>query len=42
MNIPAKKLYEKIKFEHLSTAKEMFRIEDISYDYTCMTLNVVN
>lgn len=41
-NIPAKKLYEKINFEHLSTTKDMFRIDNISYDYTCMTLNVEN
>jgi len=41
-NIPAKNLYEKMNFEHLSTTKDMFRIDNISYDYTSMTLNVEN
>ena len=41
-NIPAKNLYEKMGFEHLSTIKDMFRINSISYDYTFMTLNVEN
>lgn len=41
-NIPAKNLYEKMNFEHLSTTKDMFRIDNISYDYTYMTLNVKN
>lgn len=41
-NIPAKSLYEKMNFEHLSTTKDMFRINNISYDYTSMTLNVEN
>lgn len=40
MNIPAKNLYEKMNFEHLSTTKDMFRIDGISYDSTCMTLHV--
>lgn len=39
-NIPAKKLYEKMNFEHIGTIKDMFRIDNISYDYTSMTLNV--
>ena len=39
-NVPAKNLYEKMNFEHLSTTKDMFRIDNISYDYTSMTLNV--
>ncbi len=39
-NIPAVKLYEKMKFQVLSNTVDMFRIEDISYDYTSMTLNV--
>jgi ribosomal protein S18 acetylase RimI-like enzyme len=41
-NIPAKRLYEKMNFEHLSTIKDMFKINNISYDYTSMTLNVEN
>jgi len=39
-NIPATKLYEKMNFEQLSVTKDMFRIDNISYDYTSMTLNV--
>lgn len=39
-NIPAKNLYEKMNFEHLGTTKDMFRIDNIPYDYTYMTLNV--
>ncbi|OYQ43499.1 hypothetical protein CHU92_03300 [Flavobacterium cyanobacteriorum] len=39
-NTPAKSLYEKMKFEHVSTVKDMFRIDNISYDYTSMALNV--
>lgn len=39
-NIPAKRLYEKMNFEHLHTIKDMFRINNISYDYTFMTLRV--
>jgi ribosomal protein S18 acetylase RimI-like enzyme len=39
-NIPAKRLYEKMNFEQLSVTKDMFRIDNISYDYTSMTLNV--
>jgi ribosomal protein S18 acetylase RimI-like enzyme len=39
-NIPAKNLYEKMNFEYLSTTKDMFRIDNISYDYSYMTLNV--
>jgi len=41
-NTPAKNLYEKMNFEHLSTTKDMFRINNILYDYTSMTLNVEN
>ena len=41
-NIPATKLYKKMNFEELSTTKDMFRIDNISYDYTSMTLNVEN
>jgi len=41
-NIPAKGLYEKMNFELLNTTKDMFRIDNISYDYTYMTLNVEN
>lgn len=39
-NIPAKNLYEKMNFEYLNNVKDMFRIDNISYDYTSMTLNV--
>jgi ribosomal protein S18 acetylase RimI-like enzyme len=39
-NIPATKLYKKMSFEQLSVTKDMFRIDNISYDYTSMTLNV--
>ncbi|MDX1907701.1 MAG: GNAT family N-acetyltransferase [Bacteroidia bacterium] len=41
-NVPAKNLYEKMNFEHVSTTKDMFRIDNISYDYTSMTLYVGN
>jgi ribosomal protein S18 acetylase RimI-like enzyme len=41
-NIPAIGLYKKMKFEQLSITKDMFRIDNISYDYTSMTLNVEN
>jgi ribosomal protein S18 acetylase RimI-like enzyme len=41
-NIPAKNLYEKMNFELINTTKDMFRIDNISYDYTFMTLNVEN
>lgn len=41
-NIPAKSLYKKIGFEQLNTTRDMFRIDNISYDYTSMTLNVEN
>lgn len=41
-NIPAIRLYKKMNFEQLSTTKDMFRINNISYDYTSMTLNVEN
>ena len=39
-NIPAIKLYKKMNFEQLSITKDMFKIDNISYDYTSMTLNV--
>jgi len=39
-NIPAIRLYEKKKFQTLSNTVDMFRIENVSYDYTSMTLNV--
>lgn len=41
-NNSAKGLYEKMNFEHLNTTKDMFRINNLSYDYTSMTLNVEN
>lgn len=41
-NVPAIGLYKKMNFEHLSITKDMFRIDNISYDYTSMTLNVEN
>jgi hypothetical protein len=41
-NIPAKSLYEKMNFELINTTKDMFRIDNISHDYTSMTLNVEN
>jgi ribosomal protein S18 acetylase RimI-like enzyme len=41
-NIPATELYKKMNFEQLSITKDMFRIDNISYDYTSMTLNVEN
>lgn len=41
-NIPATELYKKMKFEQLSITKDMFRIDNISYDYASMTLNVEN
>jgi ribosomal protein S18 acetylase RimI-like enzyme len=41
-NIPATRLYQKMNFESLSITKDMFRIDNISYDYTSMTLNVEN
>jgi ribosomal protein S18 acetylase RimI-like enzyme len=39
-NIPAIKLYKKMNFEELSITKDMFRIDNISYDYTSMALNI--
>ncbi len=39
-NTPAKRLYQKMRFQELSTKVDMFRIGDDSYDYTCMTLKV--
>jgi ribosomal protein S18 acetylase RimI-like enzyme len=41
-NIPATRLYKKMNFEELSITKDMFRIDNISYDYTSMALNVEN
>ena len=39
-NIPAIKLYKKMNFKVQSNIFDMFRIDNISYDYTSMTLNV--
>ncbi|GAB4417101.1 MAG: GNAT family N-acetyltransferase [Bacteroidia bacterium] len=39
-NAPARSLYEKMGFEELSTTRDMFRIDGVSYDYTSMTLYV--
>ncbi len=39
-NIPAARLYEKMGFRLLSRVPDMFRIENASYDYLSMTLNV--
>ena len=39
-NIPAIRLYEKMNFELLSNVNDMFRIQNKSYDYNSMTLNV--
>ena len=39
-NTKAINLYKKMNFEQLSLTKDMFRIENVSYDYTSMTLNV--
>jgi len=39
-NLSAIHLYKKMEFEELYTTTDMFRIENISYDYTSMTLNV--
>ncbi len=39
-NIPAIRLYEKIEFQALSQTADMFRIGDISYGHTSMTLDV--
>jgi len=41
-NIRAKSLYKKMNFEQLSVTKDMFRIDNVSYDYTSMNLNVEN
>lgn len=41
-NIPATRLYKKMNFEQLSITKDMFRIDNTSYDNTSMTLNVEN
>ncbi len=41
-NIAAKRLYERMNFEQLSETKDMFRIDNISYNLTSMTLNVEN
>lgn len=41
-NIPAIHLYKKMNFEQLSLTKDMFRVENVSYDYTSMTLDVEN
>jgi ribosomal protein S18 acetylase RimI-like enzyme len=39
-NFPAKSLYHKMGFVQLSETKDMFRVDNISYDYNAMTLNV--
>ena len=39
-NAAAIHLYKKMNFEQLSLTNDMFRIENVSYDYTSMTLNV--
>lgn len=39
-NLPAIKLYEKMGFQLLSNVKDMFRINNVSYDYTSMVLEV--
>jgi len=39
-NIPAIRLYKKMEFQLLSTIHDMFRIQNLSYDYKQMTLNV--
>jgi len=39
-NVPAIRLYEKIEFQVLSQTDDMFRIEDVSYGHTAMTMNV--
>ncbi|MFK8057985.1 MAG: GNAT family N-acetyltransferase [Saprospiraceae bacterium] len=39
-NIPAIRIYKKLEFQILGSVKDMFRIENQSYDYTSMTLNV--
>ena len=41
-NEAAIKLYKKMNFKELSTVTDMFRINQISYDYSFMTLNVDN
>lgn len=41
-NHPARKLYEKMGFQLTGETTDMFRIDGISYDYTSMTLNVMN
>jgi len=40
INIPAIRMYEKMEFQLLSTINDMFRIQNQSYDYKSMTLNV--
>lgn len=39
-NTPARKLYEKMGFQLISTVPDMFRINKVSYDYTSMVLDV--
>lgn len=41
-NTVAISLYKKMNFKELSNTRDMFRIGNISYDYTSMTLNVEN
>ena len=39
-NTPAKRLYQKLKFQEVGTIEDMFQIEGKSYGYTSMTLRV--
>jgi RimJ/RimL family protein N-acetyltransferase len=41
-NTAAIGLYEKMQFQKIGTVTDMFRISDVSYDYTSMTLLVDN
>jgi len=41
-NTKAKSLYEKIGFRQVGLTEDMFRIDNVSYDYICMTLNMEN
>jgi ribosomal protein S18 acetylase RimI-like enzyme len=39
-NLPAIHLYKKMGFQEQAVFTDMFRIDNLSYDYTAMTLNV--
>lgn len=41
-NTKAKNLYEKLGFRQIGLTEDMFRIDNVSYDYIFMTLNVEN